>query len=84
MKQLGWVVCTGLLVSSSIASAQAEPPSQVSSPTSVVVFPPGEIDGNVSKPDIPVVLVRGKAESKNLIRMRSDFRAEVLRSPSRL
>jgi len=62
------------------ASAQEDEGNVVYQKKTIVNFDDDTIDGDLTKPDTAYVEVRKRLRHSNLIRIREDFRTEVLNS----
>lgn len=63
-----------------VASAQEDDGNVIYQKKTVVNFDEDTIDGDLTKPDTAYVEVRKRLRHSNLIRIREDFRIEVLGS----
>lgn len=68
------------LTLASTASAQEDDENVIYQKKTVVNFDEDTIDGDLTKPDTAYVEVRKRLRHSNLIRIREDFRIEVLGS----
>lgn len=68
------------LTLASTASAQEDDGNVIYQKKTVVSFDEDTIDGDLTKPDTAYVEVRKRLRHSNLIRIREDFRIEVLGS----